>query len=59
MSYCVLCMFTYIDVQQFAVVHLFGSLCCALFVFVLCRVYPLRQLGNSSAISWREQVNFQ
>ena len=40
-------------------VHLFGSLCCALFVFVLCRVYPLRQLGNSSAISWREQVNFQ
>ena len=59
MFYCVLCMFTYIDVHHFAVVHLFGSLCCALFVFVLCRMYPLHQLSNCLVIPWRKQVNLK
>ena len=46
MSYCVLCvcLCIHIDVQHFAVAHLFSFLYCLgffLFVFVLCRMFLL------------------
>ena len=46
---CFLCMFAYSDVQYFAVVHLFGILCC-----VFCFVY-LRSVccvPNVASFSW-------
>jgi hypothetical protein len=58
---CFLCMFAYSDDQYFAVVHLFGILCCifcfvylrsvccvpnVLFIFVLCVVYPMFCLSS-------------
>jgi hypothetical protein len=65
---CFLCMFAYSDDQYFAVVHLFGILCCVfcfvylrsvccvpnvLFIFVLCVVYPMFCLSSFCVLCTR------